>query len=262
MVLTPAGTHVLQSATEVLQVLERTEDDVRGLAEGHRGMLRVSAGRYTGYHWLPAVLKAFGHLHPDIDVRLDAHSSADPVPLLLDGAIDVGIVCERANDPRIAERPLFDDEWVVVVDRRSELAGKPSARPADFSNQRLLLDRPMGESGVLRRVLAASGIEPASVEHVAHVGAIIELVRAGLGFTVLPAWVADPYVGHGGLARVAVACGNHTHRWTAIVLKEMEQLAYVRAFVDTIARAARPHNRGRKRPTAGARAEIPQRARA
>jgi DNA-binding transcriptional LysR family regulator len=118
------------------------------------------------------------------------------------------------------------------------------------------------DSGVFRRVLASSGIEPRSVEHIAHVGAIIELVRAGLGVTMLPAWVADPYVDLGGLARVAVGCGNCTHRWTAIVLKEMEKLAHVRAFVETIARVARPHARGKGRPAASVRAESPQRAQA
>src|SRR5213592_1612543 len=59
MVPTAAGEQLLQSATHVLEIVGRTEDGIRRTAAGSEGPLRISTQCYTGYHWLPSLLKAY-----------------------------------------------------------------------------------------------------------------------------------------------------------------------------------------------------------
>src|SRR5690348_4711892 len=51
MVLTPAGERLLTSARRVLSDLEQAEQDVRSLAGGGEGIIRVCTQCNTGYHW-------------------------------------------------------------------------------------------------------------------------------------------------------------------------------------------------------------------
>src|SRR6185436_8172312 len=93
LVATAAGTQLQRSAADVLRALELTEDAIQRLAGGHRGALRVSSGGYTEYHWLPPVLKAYSRMYPHVEVQIAAGSAGDPMALLLDGRLDVGLVC-------------------------------------------------------------------------------------------------------------------------------------------------------------------------
>ena len=105
MVLTPAGERVLRSANEILATIERTEDAVRHLSGAKRGLLRLTTECYTCYHWLPALLKRYRAAHPEIDIRIDAAATADPIAHLLEGRLDLAIVSDPVRDRRIHDDP-------------------------------------------------------------------------------------------------------------------------------------------------------------
>jgi LysR family transcriptional regulator for metE and metH len=53
---TAAGLTLLDTANQVITIIERSEDAVRQAAGGERGLLRLTTECYTCYHWLPPVL--------------------------------------------------------------------------------------------------------------------------------------------------------------------------------------------------------------
>ena len=59
MVLTTAGDAVLRAATQVLDIVGRTEDDIRKAGKSSAGLLRITTQCYTCYHWLPGLLKEY-----------------------------------------------------------------------------------------------------------------------------------------------------------------------------------------------------------
>jgi LysR family transcriptional regulator, regulator for metE and metH len=245
MVLTTAGEHVRRTAGDVLGVLEHTEHAIRRLAGGRRGRLRVGAGCYTEYHWLPPVLTAYRDVCPDVDVQVVADAPGDPVRLLLEGRLDIGIVNHTAGDARVVERPLFADDMVVIVAPGHWLASRQYIQPEDFDGETLLLDCPKEESSIYQRLLAPSGVTPASVQVVAQSGAIMELVRAGLGVAVLARWAVQPRVKAGALRALPLTRKGEPRQWSAAVLKDMAGVAYVREFIDLVAR--HPPIAGRRR---------------
>lgn len=238
MLLTAAGERLLRSADQVLDVLQRTEDEIRELAGGRRGVLRISAGACTRYHWLPPVLRDYRRVWPDVDVRVDADGAGDLVRLLIEGRLDVGIVNDPPHDHRIVERPLFDDEIVVIVHPSHVLASRRYVRSEDFAGQTLLLDGSPEESAIFQHVLAPTGATPAGLQQVGHPGAIIELVKAGLGIAVLPRWEIEPVVEAGDVRAVPLLRGGSRRPWSAAVLKEMAEVDYIREFIDVVARCA------------------------
>src|ERR1700677_475728 len=67
MTLTKAGAKLYKTAIEVLEKLQYTEKEIKKLVFGEAGEIRLSAGCYPSYHWLPPVLRQFHLLYPNID---------------------------------------------------------------------------------------------------------------------------------------------------------------------------------------------------
>src|SRR5437867_10876240 len=92
LVLTPAGERLLASARDVLDRLERAEQDIREMGRDRAGLLRLTTECYTCYHWLPALLTRYRRRFPRVEVRIDVDATRRPIEMLLAGRIDVALV--------------------------------------------------------------------------------------------------------------------------------------------------------------------------
>jgi LysR family transcriptional regulator, regulator for metE and metH len=234
MMLTPAGERLLRSADEVLEVIERTEDSIRQLSGADRGLLRISTECYTCYHWLPALLKRYRRAHPNVDVRIDAEATSDPLTHLLGGRLDVAVVSDPVRDRRLVARSIFSDEMVIIVDPRHPLAGKPFVTAQELSSETLLMYSPKAESTIYK-LLAAEGVAPASCHVIQLTEAITEMVKAGLGFSFLARWAVEPHLRAGTLRAIRYTRRGYRRTWSAATLKDMARVPYVRDFIDLLA---------------------------
>jgi len=183
MALTAAGERLLQSARTVLDELARVEKEIQG-SNGNgvaKGVLRLSTECYTVYHWLPPRLRLFQHKFPAVDFQLVIEATDNPFEALLEGKLDLAIVCDPIRNRRIRYTPLFEDEVVIIVSPEHRLAGKKFAAPIDFAAENLIIYPPKQESTVLNRFLTPAGIAPRKIQEVMLTDVIIEMVRGGLG---------------------------------------------------------------------------------
>jgi DNA-binding transcriptional LysR family regulator len=67
--LTPAGQALLYHGRLVLQQLERLRADLQEYAKGVKGHLRIFANT-TAIEFLPALLRTYLTIHPDVNVDL------------------------------------------------------------------------------------------------------------------------------------------------------------------------------------------------
>jgi len=238
LVLTPAGERLLASAREVLERLERTEHDIREMSRDRAGVLRITTECYTCYHWLPPLLLHYRRTFPRVEVRIDVNATGRPVEMLLAGKIDLAVVSTPVADRRLATRPVFDDELVVVASRRHRFAQQTHVRLADMRDETLFVYPPKEESSVLQRTLLPGGAAPARVEEVLLTEAIVELVKAGLGVAVLARWAVQPVVDAGAIvARPLTARGLH-REWRAAMPKDLARVDYVVEFATLLERHA------------------------
>jgi LysR family transcriptional regulator for metE and metH len=244
MVLTPAGQRLLQSARRVLDELTRAEDDIRGLAGGSRGVIRVCTQCNTGYHWLPPLLGAFARRHPRIGVSVVADATDRPVDALLAGRIDLAILTGPVRDRRLRVRPLFADEMVAIVAPSHALAKRSWLSPRDLAAEHLLLYASApDDSFVLRRVLGPAGLAPSRVSFIMLTEAMIEMARAGLGVGVLPRWSAQPALAARTVVPLSITKGGVRRQWTAATLKSADEPAHLADFIELIASRALPARR-------------------
>jgi LysR family transcriptional regulator for metE and metH len=234
LVLTPAGERLLASATDVLERLEQAEQDIRRMSRDRAGLLRITTECYTCYHWLPPLLLRYRKTFPRVDVRIDVEATHHPIARLLAGKIDLGIVSTPVTDRRLVARAVFDDELVIVASKRHRFAQQTHVRLADVRDETLFVYPPKEESGALQDVLLPAGVAPARVEEVQLTEAIFELVKAGLGVTILARWAVQPLVDAGTIvARPLTARGLH-REWSAVTPRDLAGVDYVKGFIDLL----------------------------
>jgi LysR family transcriptional regulator, regulator for metE and metH len=218
MTPTEAGEQLLRTARQVLRELDAAQEAIARGAIGRGELVRLSTECYTAYHWLPAVLRDFRAACPRVELRVVPAAIGRPVQALQAGDIDVAIVARRDRDEGFAYHRLFEDELVAVLPPDHPRAGQPHLAPADFTGEHLLLyTADPRDSTVVRELLAPAGVTPAQVSYVPATGALLELVKAGVGVSVFARWAVAPEVRQGSLVAIRLGERGIYRTWSAAV---------------------------------------------
>jgi LysR family transcriptional regulator for metE and metH len=236
LVLTPAGQRLLESARDVLERLKQTEEAIRRLGQERAGVLRITTECTTCYHWLPPLLTTYRPRFPGVEVRIDVDATQHPVQRLLDGAIDLALMCTPVRDRRLAIRPVFTDQVVVIASPRHRLAARRRVALTDLHNETLFLYPPKQDSLFLQQVLMPAGVVPARIEEVKLTEAITELVKANLGVAALARWAVEPLLDAGTIVALPIPQRGLKRHWAAVLPKDLARADYVSEFIDLLAR--------------------------
>ncbi|MCI0350175.1 MAG: LysR family transcriptional regulator [Acidobacteriales bacterium] len=231
MVPTPAGEKLLQSARRVLQELGHTEADIRQISGGTAGVIRLATECYTCYHWLASVAGRFQHKFPKVELRISAEDTLRPVAALLEGRLDVAILSSDPGEGRVELELLFEDELVLLLSPQHRLAKARAISVADLAGETVLIYPPREESFLLNRFLLPAGVQPRSVLQVPLTEAILEMVTANLGITLMARWAAAGYLKDKKLVSRRIGNGGFPRRWYAAMVREPSPPVYVREFI-------------------------------
>jgi LysR family transcriptional regulator for metE and metH len=237
---TAAGAHLVQTAGRVLEEIGRAEAAVKQFARHETGEFRICTECHTGYHWLPPVLETVRRRFPGYTVRIAAEHTMHPVAGLLDGKLDMAIINRQTSDRRLRIRPLFEDEHAAIVYPDHPFARRAFVTPAQLAAEPLFLySRSLDDSFVVRTVMRPAGVEPASATFLQLTEAILEMVKARLGITVLPTWSIAPALASGAVTAVRITRGGLFRRWDIATLAAAESSEFVDFFIDAVTKQGR-----------------------
>jgi LysR family transcriptional regulator for metE and metH len=232
LVLTPAGERLREAARTILPSVAAATAEVRGIAEQREAVLRFSTECYTCYHWLPPLLKEYQRSYPRVELRIVADVTRRPLPALLKGELDVGILSTPVRDRRVTCSPLFTDELVAVVAPNHPWAKMRSVTPEAFADEHVILySMARNESTLISRILDPADVKPRQVSHVELTEAILELIKAGLGVGFLAQWAVAPHVRNGSLVAVRVSHPATERQWSAAVRRQAADQPHITAFL-------------------------------
>jgi LysR family transcriptional regulator for metE and metH len=239
MVLTPAGERLLSSARAVLDELENATREIRQMSDG-RGILRLSTECNTCYHWLPSLLKTFSKRYPQVDVEIDLEATRQPLARLLEGKLDLAVVYSQVVNQNLMVKPLFKDEIVVIVKPDHLLARRRYVQAADFAPEVLIYYAPREDSLVYKKVLSPAGVAPRQYLNVQLTEAIIEMVKAGLGISVMPRWSVQPQIRSGAVCALPLTREGFYREWSAVMIASKAPPRYLLEFTDLLASCSVP----------------------
>jgi LysR family transcriptional regulator for metE and metH len=238
MLLTPAGKRLLESAGGVIETLRRTEEEIRRLSADGAGLLRLATECYTCYHWLPSLFREFSSRHPRVELRILAEATHEPVSALLEGRIDLAVLSTPVDDRRLRHAPLFRDELVAVLPPGHRLASRAFLKAEDFAGENLVLYVPPENSTLIQEVMLPAGVSPAHVTQIQLTEAIVEMVRAGLGVSLLARWAIAPQLEAGSLRAVRVTRRGLRRHWQATTLRATQRPPYLEEFIRLLSRGS------------------------
>jgi LysR family transcriptional regulator, regulator for metE and metH len=235
MTLTSAGDRLLQSARTVLGELDRAESDIHRNGGIAKGLIRLSTQCHSAYHWFPSRLILFQKKFPGVEVQLVLEATNNPFEALLDGKLDLALVCDGIRNRKICYTPLFKDDVLIVVPPKHRLAGKNFAALEDFASENILLYPPKAESTLLTKILEPAGIQPRKIQEVLLTEVILEMVIGGLGIAALPRWAAGPHLASGALVGVPLQPPGYKWQWSVAQLRDNHPPAYFQEFIRLLA---------------------------
>ena len=239
MTLTPAGERLLRSAHAVLDELARAEREISGNGSASNAVLRMSTECYTNYHWLPSRLKVFHRKFPRVDVQVVVEATNHPLRALLEGKLDLAIVSTRVRNHRIMFAPLFSAEMVAVMPPDHLLARRPFVRAEDVARETLIAYSSYEDNLTLQELLRPAGLAPPRVLRVQLTEAILEMVKEGLGISILARWAVAPQVAAGNLRAVRLTPHGFRRDWCAATLRRKSLPTYLHEFVALLAKEPR-----------------------
>lgn len=195
LILTKAGEKIYQTANEILAKLSETEKEIKQLICGEIGEIRISTECYSSYHWLPAVLKQFHLLYPNIELKIVMEATHYPLQKLKENVLDIAIISDPIKDSNIEYVDLFQDEMMMLVSENHAWATKEYVLAEDFVNQHLLIHSlPMETVTIHQFLLAPAKITPQKITALPLTEASIEMVKADMGIMAMAKWSLKPYL--------------------------------------------------------------------
>jgi LysR family transcriptional regulator for metE and metH len=220
MQMTPAGLILNDEAGRILDQLERAETAVENQGQGMRHTVRIGCGAYSAYRWLPRFMRAFQESAPDIDIEVVADATQRPLNALADRNIDIAVTSGTPSKAATRSLKLFRDELVLIMSPEHPLAEKPYVVAQDMADQVYISYSDIAEKGHEYD----SFLKPAQVSYrkmvkVELTEAIVELVAAGFGVSILSRWAVSLYLQTGVLASAKVTRAGLYVDWHAVTRK-------------------------------------------
>lgn len=242
---TAAGERLLSSARTILRELETAESDCRKLGAGVREIVRVGSRASGNFRWLPRLLAQFRRSHPAVDIELVSNPAAPPLQALLEGRVDVDIVAGKVARSDVVSQLLFVDELVALVSSASPLAQKPFVTAKELAEQTYVTYSSTPEPGLeYERLFRPAGVAPQRFVQVGLTEAVIEMVRADYGVSVLSRWAVGASIGESNLKLLRVTRSGLSLRWYAAMRKSYPKTGVARELVQALAGALAPTGGG------------------
>ena len=194
--LTPEGTRLLGEARRIVGQLERTVQEVRGMARGEEGRLRIGFVSLADYGVLPGLLKAFKSARPGIALALREMLSPEQAAALAAGELDFGLLLPPVSGAGELEH--------IVVQRERFVAALPASHRLAAARGKLAVSALAGEPFVmvprdiapgLYEIVTGLAARAGSAVHVAEAAiplqTVVCLVSSGLGAAIVPGSIAN-----------------------------------------------------------------------
>lgn len=186
--LTPAGRLLLERTEPHLRGLAALPAELKALARGQSGHVRIAFTGLAMATVLPGILREFTAKYPAVRLELNESPTSAQLPALQAGDIACGFFHPDAPTPGLQTRLLLRERNGVLLPASHALAGRAKLRLRDLAATPFVLFPRSHNSGFYDRILAAfarAGVTPRIADEVWPRANGIGLVRAGLGATLM-----------------------------------------------------------------------------
>lgn len=192
--LTEEGEYLQKQLTPLLKRIDAVIEELPEVSAGIRGRLRVGYVSSASYSVLPAAVRKFHQLMPNVQLALKPLATSEQIVQLLAGEIDLAILRDHPGSSELQQEHILSEGLVAVVPQWHELAAHSKLDAAQLRDQPLILFPHELMPGYLSKVMAALQLPGSAlnvVQRAIHQETVLGMVAAGVASSILPASVAS-----------------------------------------------------------------------
>jgi LysR family nitrogen assimilation transcriptional regulator len=192
VVLTDAGTRLLEHTRGILMQVGRARQELEDQRSGTSGHFALGLPPSLGRSVTVPLVKAFSQALPDARLATVEGLSAYILEWLNVGRVDCALVYNAAASPSVDLQPLLDDQLFLIAplgvkSPRKARKARKTITLAELADYPLIIpSRPHAMRMSVENALAQVDRKIKVAHEIECIPAIIDLVRQGLGFAVLP----------------------------------------------------------------------------
>jgi LysR family transcriptional regulator, low CO2-responsive transcriptional regulator len=213
-VLTQAGEQLLNRATRILAEMSEARAELGRLGKWGQSRLRLGASTTACQHVLPGVLREFKDSFPNCAISIEPGDTPEMIEALRAHRIDLAVNLEPARGEALEFRSLFTDELHFIVSPQHPwaIAGRVTREEVPKQNY-ILYKRRSYTSAMIEEYFRAEDIVLFSQLDMGNMEAIKELVKLGLGVSILAPWTARKELDEGSLKALPLGRRKLRRRW-------------------------------------------------
>ena len=186
--LTEAGKVLYRRASQLLDLAERTQEEVSSLAMGLSGTLCLGSvaglAPFLAARWLAGCREEY----PLVRFEIVNGSSDDIIDQIQRGYIELGLIAAPYDDEHLEGIPVGDEPWCAIMSRRNPLAAEPE-KPLplkELAGQPLIVPHRRSRVDEIRSWFQQAGAEPTIIgEHSNYVD-VLAMASADVGISIFP----------------------------------------------------------------------------
>jgi DNA-binding transcriptional LysR family regulator len=187
--LTPAGQSFLPEARHILQLLDNATLLAKRIALGKTGSLKIGFTAMTAIGILPRLVTGFRETFPHAELLLQEANSADQLRKLHSLEIDIAIVRPPLPQTALHSLCLSTEHLIAAIPTTHALSAKAKINLRDFAGEPFISYLPYEAYYLCTMVgdlLAKADVKPNYVQQLTQVHAVMALVHAGIGLSIVP----------------------------------------------------------------------------
>ncbi len=190
--LTQAGEQLLHHAQKILAEMSEARESLQHLGKWGRSRLRIGASPTVCQYILPAVLREFKESFPQCLISVEPGDTPEAITLLGENRVDLALALEPKNEENMEFHPLFTDELVFLLNPAHPWAIAGRAAREEIPRQHYVLyNKKSYTFWMVEEYFRAEDMVLNTVIEFGSMEAIKELVKLGLGVSILAPWIAQ-----------------------------------------------------------------------
>ena len=214
VLLTQAGEQLLQHADKILLEMTAARESISQLGRWGRGRLRVGASTTACQYILPEILSEFKKSYPHALITVEPGDTREGMELLRNNNVDLALLLQPKRDDDFEFVPIFDDEMQFVLAPSHPWAKAGAVVREDIPRQQYILyNKKSFTFELVEDYFHAEDMVLNAVMEFGSMEAIKELVKLGLGVSILAPWIARKEIESGELVSLPLGRRKLKRTW-------------------------------------------------
>ncbi len=214
VVLTQAGEQLLAHAERILAEMTQARAELGRLGKWGQSRLRLGASTTAAQHILPGVLREFKDSFPNCTISIEPGDTPEMIEALRSHKIDLALNLEPSKGEPLDFRPLFTDELLFILSPQHPWAKARRVVREEVAQQNYIVYKKNSyTSEMIEAYFRQEKITLFSQLDLGNMEAIKELVKLGLGISILASWTAREELTRGSLISLPLGKRKLKRRW-------------------------------------------------